>query len=150
MSDDDQLLDRLREVVAATDPPPSRLVDAAKAGFAWRTVDAELADLVADSITEPTAAVRAVEPPRLLTFSAGETVVVLEVIGVADARRVMGQILAPASATVEVRHAGGAVSVDADADGRFRASPVPAGPISVTCRFADTDRPTVVTSWVTI
>ncbi|TDE00107.1 carboxypeptidase regulatory-like domain-containing protein [Jiangella asiatica] len=150
MPDDEQLLDRLREVLEATDPPPPALVDAAKASLAWRTVDAELAELVADSTTELAAAVRAADPPRLLTFTAGETIVVLEVVGDADARRVMGQILAPAPAAVEVRHAAGALSVDADADGRFRAAAVPAGPISVTCRFPDGARPTVVTSWVTI
>lgn len=151
MADDDRLVEQLREVIEATDPPPRRLVDAAKASLVWRTVDAELAELIADSSTEPAAAVRsATEAPRLLTFTAGDTVVVLEVTREAGAHRVMGQIVAPAPATVEVRHAEGVVTVTTDADGRFRASPVAPGPISVSCRFDDDARPPLVTSWVSI
>lgn len=150
MADDDRLVDRLREVIEATDPPPARLVEVAKASLVWRTVDAELADLVTDSSTEPVAIRSAGEAPRLLTFSAGDTVVVLEVTREAGAHRVMGQIVAPGAATVEVRHSDGVVSVTTDPDGRFRAAPVPGGPISVSCRFDDGDRPAVVTSWVSI
>lgn len=157
MADDDRLVDRLREVIEATDPPPARLVEMARASLAWRTIDAELADLISDSSTEPAAAVRSAgEAPRLLTFTAGDTIVVLEVTreagegGAAGAHRVMGQIVAPGAATVEVRHSDGVLSVTTDADGRFRAAPVPGGPISVSCRFDDGDRPAVVTSWVSI
>ncbi|MBB5790940.1 carboxypeptidase-like regulatory domain-containing protein [Jiangella mangrovi] len=157
MVDDDRLVDRLREVIEATDPPPQRLIEVAKASFAWRTVDAELAELISDSSTEPALAVRSAgEAPRLLTFTAGETVVVLEVTreggaaGAAGEHRLMGQIVAPGAATVEVRHSDGVVSVTTDADGRFRAAPVPGGPISVSCRFDDSERPAVVTSWVSI
>ena len=151
MADDDQLVDRLREVIEATDPPPRRLVDVAKASLAWRTVDAELAELMSDSSVEPAAAIRSAgEAPRLLTFTAGDTIVVLEVTREAGAHRVMGQIVAPGAATVEVRHSDGVLSVSTDADGRFRAAPVPGGPISVSCRFDDGERPAVVTSWVSI
>ena len=151
MVDDDRLVDRLREVIEATDPPPQRLIDVAKASLAWRTVDAELAELMSDSSAEPALAVRSAgEAPRLLTFTAGDTVVVLEVTREAGAHRVMGQIVAPGAATVEVRHSDGVVSVTTDPDGRFRAAPVPGGPISVSCRFDDGVRPAVVTSWVSI
>lgn len=151
MADDDQLVDRLREVIEATDPPPRRLVDVAKASLAWRSVDAELAELMSDSSAEPAAAIRSAgEAPRLLTFTAGDTIVVLEVTREAGAHRVMGQIVAPGAATVEVRHSDGVLSVTTDADGRFRAAPVPGGPISVSCRFDDGERPAVVTSWVSI
>lgn len=151
MADDDQLVARLREVIEVTDPPPQRLIEVAKASLAWRSVDAELAELVSDSSAEAAAAVRSAgEAPRLLTFTAGDTVVVLEVTREAGAHRVMGQIVAAGTATVEVRHSDGVVAVTTDADGRFRAAPVPGGPISVTCRFDDGDRPAVVTSWVSI
>lgn len=151
MADDDHLVDQLREVIEATDPPPRRLVDIAKASLVWRTADADLAELVGDSSAEPAAAVRSgAEAPRLLTFTSGDTVVVLEVTREAGAHRVMGQIVAPAPATVEVRHVDGVVTVTTDADGRFRAAPVAPGPISVSCRFEDDARPAVVTSWVSI
>lgn len=147
---DDHVVDQLREVFEAVDAPPPQLVDAAKASIAWRTVDAELAELVSDSSTEPAAAVRATEPTRLLTFSSGDTLIVIEVANERRTRRVIGQVVAPSVATIEVRHADGVVSVSTDADGRFRASPVAAGPISVCCRFDDPHRASVVTSWVSI
>lgn len=150
MADDDQLVEQLREIIETTDPPPRRLVDIAKASLVWRTADAELAELIADSSTEPVAVRSATEAPRLLTFTSGDTVVVLEVTREAGAHRVMGQIVAPAPATVEVRHADGVLTVATDADGRFRAAPVAPGPISVSCRFEDDARPAVVTSWVSI
>ncbi|MGH8823300.1 MAG: hypothetical protein ACRDVN_02335 [Jiangellaceae bacterium] len=149
---DRELLALLRGVLEETDPVPAPLVEAAKAGFTWRTVDAELAELTADSVLDG-AAVRAAEAPRLLTFTAGVLSVVVEVATSSRlgdvARRLMGQIVGPHPDEVEVHHADGSMTVRADPYGRFRAAPVPPGPISFTIRFAATRRQ-VVTSWVTI
>lgn len=153
MADDDlpdPLLATLREALDATDPPPRPLVDAAKASLAWRTVDSELAELVADSSTDPAVAVRAAEPPRVLTFAVGDTLVVVEVTREPDARHLIGQLVAPSEAAIEVRHAGGVLEVESDADGRFRAGPLAVGPMSLRCRFADAARAAVVTSWVSV
>ncbi len=147
---DDVLHERLRAMLDRTEAPPAHLVDAAKQSLVWRTVDAELAELVADSAGDPAAALRAHDAPHLLTFAAGDTVVVLEVGHDDQLRRVIGQIISPAAAHVEVRHSGGVISADADADGRFRASAVPPGPISVSCRFDEPGRAPIVTSWVAI
>ncbi|PSL03712.1 hypothetical protein CLV30_107193 [Haloactinopolyspora alba] len=144
------LEDRLRTVLEVTEAPPPHLVEAAKALLSWRDPDAQLAELVADSTAEPAAAVRAAEPPQLLTFASGDTTVVLEIGHERRSRRLIGQIIAPAAATVEVRHPGGVVTVDADGDGRFRAAPVSPGPLSVSCRFDDPQRAPIVTSWVTV
>jgi hypothetical protein len=149
---DRELLALLRDVLEETDPVPSPLVDAAQAGFTWRTVDAELAELTADSVLEG-AAVRSTEAPRLLTFTAGAVSLVVEVAGptrVGDvARRLIGQIVGPRPEEVEVRHADGSLTVPTDDYGRFRAAPVPPGPISLALRFAGKRRP-LVTSWVPV
>lgn len=138
----------LRGVLTELDAPPPAFVESAKAALTWLTVDAELAQLASDSRTEP-AGVRSHAPPRVLTFSCGDTTLVVEVADERRARRVIGQIVAPAAATVEVRHAEGTTSVRSDEHGRFRAAPIPSGPLSITCRFDDPTRAAVVTSWVT-
>jgi hypothetical protein len=149
---DRELLMLLREVLEETDPVPGPLVEAAQAGFTWRTVDAELAELTADSILDG-AAVRAADAPRLVTFTAGSISLVIEIAVPARAgevaRRLIGQIIGAPPAEVEVRHADGSLTVQTDDYGRFRAAPVPPGPISLALRFAGR-RPPLVTSWVTV
>ncbi|HSK26532.1 MAG TPA: hypothetical protein VK894_06440 [Jiangellales bacterium] len=144
-----RLLDALRAGLAEADPVPEVLVEAAKASFTWRTVDAELAELVADTALEARA-VRGQGGPRLLTFAAGPTTLVVEVDASGAGRRLLGQIVRPRRAEVEVRHAGGTVSVAADDLGRFRVDTVPAGPLSLSCRFPEAGEQPVVTSWVTV
>ena len=150
---DRELLMILRDMIEETDPVPAALVEAARASFTWRTVDTELAELTSDSALDA-AAVRSTRAPRLLTFTAGETTLVVEVAPLAagqDAeRRLLGQLVAPRPAQVEVRHGTGSFTVSADELGRFRAEPVPAGPISLACRFAAAGEPTIVTSWVSV
>jgi len=148
-----ELLALLRDMLEEIDPVPATLLDVARASFTWRTVDAELAELTADSILDG-AAVRSTRTPRLLTFTAGATTLVVEVAtpypSPATGRRLLGQIVAPRAAELEVRHADGSLTVAADEFGRFRAERVPPGPISLACRFADPAEREVVTSWVTV
>jgi hypothetical protein len=150
---DRELLAHVRDMFDETDPVPEFLVDAARATFTWRTIDAELAELTGDSLLE-SAAVRSSRAPRLLTFTAEATTLVVEVAehirGAGLGRRLLGQILSPRSAEVEVRHSEGSLSVTADEFGRFRAEAVPPGPISLACRFGGALKPQLVTSWVTI
>ena len=46
---DEQLLSDVGAAIAAADEVPASVIEAAKASFTWRTVDAELAELVFDS-----------------------------------------------------------------------------------------------------
>jgi GNAT superfamily N-acetyltransferase len=150
---DHELLAQIREMLDETDPVPEFLLEAARETYTWRTIDAELAELTGDSLLEG-ASVRASRAPRLLTFTAETATVVLEVAehvrGAWLGRRLLGQILSPRSAVVEVRHAEGTLSITADEFGRFRAEAVPPGPISLACRFGGALQPQLVTSWVTI
>jgi hypothetical protein len=148
-----ELLAQIREVLDETDPVPQFLLEAARETYTWRTIDAELAELTGDSLLEG-AAVRSSRAPRLLTFTAEAATLVVEVAehvrGASLGRRLLGQILSPRPADIEVRHAQGTFSVMADEYGRFRAEAVPTGPISLACRFGGAVKPQLVTSWVTI
>jgi hypothetical protein len=142
------LLADIRDVFTEIDPVPPEVVAAAKASYTWRTIDAELAELVDDSALAPTAGIRGQGGPRLLTFEAPTVTVVVEVTDVGGTRRMLGQLVQPQQAEVEVRHADGSVPVPADELGRFSVDTIPAGPVSLSCRIASGQA--VVTSWVTI
>ena len=144
------LLAEIRGSAEAFDPVPKTVIAAAKASLTWRSIDAELAQLIEDSALAPMAGVRSAEGPRLLTFESAETTLVLEVLPTGPTRRVLGQLLAAPRARVEVRHARGADEVEADELGRFRVEEVPAGPLSLACTLAEPATRSVVTSWVTI
>lgn len=148
--DDAGLEAALRSALEELDAPPEALMTAARASLTWLDIDVELATLVSDTAMDELVGVRAFTPPRLLTFTSGDTTLVLEIAEERRVRRVLGQIVAPTAASVEVRHAGGSIEVTADTHGRFRATSVPDGPLSIACHFDDPSRDPLVTSWVTI
>ena len=65
---DDRLLAELAAALDAADPVPARVLDAAKESFTWRTIDAELAELVFDSAEQQLAGVRGIDGTRQVTF----------------------------------------------------------------------------------
>lgn len=151
-SRDEGLIVELQTALATIDPVPADVIAAAKASFSWRSVDDELAELIADSATAPLAGARSVSDPeesRLLTFEGPGLTVEIEVTAQGDMRRLVGQLIPPRRAEVEVRWSGGAVTSEADEIGLFAAGSVPAGPVSIVCRPPDAERQ-VVTSWVTV
>lgn len=136
-SDDDLLLEELRRVFAAIDPVPESVQLAARAAIEWRTIDAELASLVSDSITEePVLAVRGGGEPRLLTFEAPGLTIELEAEPLGDdTLRFVGQLVPPQPAQIAVRHGDDLIATRADERGRFVAGGVEPGPISLRCRL---------------
>ena len=68
-STDDELLAELREAVAEADLVTDRQREAARAAFTWRTVDAELAELLHDSALEAAGVRGADDAPRTLSFA---------------------------------------------------------------------------------
>ena len=136
----DQLEQDLRVAAALVDPVPSRLVEGAITAYAWRTVDADLAELVFDSLSESAVAVvRGGDQPRLVTFRVGDLTVELELSG----DRLVGRV-EPAFSSVVVQQGARRVTVPADALGRF-ASDVVRGPLRLHIR---TGQRTVVTDWI--
>lgn len=138
------LLNRIGEVYDEIDPTPPEVYAAARAAFAWRDAEAIIAALVEDSSLQPLAGIRSAAAPRLLTFEADALAVEVEVAVDAERRRLVGQLVPPSAATLEVRHSDGVTTVTADDLGRFTVE-VPGGPVSIACRLPG--GAVVATSW---
>lgn len=149
----DALLGELQGLLARVDPMPPQLLDQARRSFCWRTIDADLAELSFDSLTDRDSvlAVRSgadVAPePRMLGFGAvvhGEDLSI-EVEVSSDAGLV-GQIFPAGAAVVEVQEGGGgSTEVPIDELGRFFIEPVPSGPVRLRVEHAGR---VVQTAWV--
>lgn len=148
---DADLTAALRRLLAQRDGPPPSVWRAAEAAWSWRTVDAELAELVHDSVVHA-GDVRGADggDTRTVAFEVDDRGVELEIDTHGDRRRLVGQLLPPARGHVEI-HAGGgeqSVTVDVDDRGRFQADDLPHGPMQLVCR--PDDGAPVTTTWVNI
>ena len=142
---------RLRSVTDEADPPPELVLEAGRAAFAMRAIDAELAELVADSAYDDAELVTraVVSDVRMLSFECGDVSVELDVETDPWSRslRVHGIAVGAVGDVVVVRTAS-RTSVPLDADGRFDAGDVEPGPLRLELATADGRR--VTTSWVTV
>ena len=143
--DDEALLLRLGAVAREIDHVPDLVLDAGRAAFGLRRLDAELAELVADSLLD-TAGVRG-GSDRLLSFEVGDTALELQVSPRGEGAHVLGQVVgAPLDgARLVAETATGEREVALDATGTFRAD-LDAGRF----RFHPTTpgRAPVTTAWV--
>jgi len=137
--EDEALLVELRSAAARVEPVPDEVMLAARSAFAYRSLDAELARLTADSVTDDArlALVRSVGTPTLLTFDAPGLTVELEVLIDGRRRRLFGQLVPAQPGRIEVRHRAGRTQVGADEVGRFTVEDLPPGPVSLRCQSAD-------------
>jgi hypothetical protein len=150
---DDELAEELRQSAAQLDPVPPELLQTAADAFSWRDIDSELAEMVFDSLLDSDEAtlVRSSMDRRLVSFKTPELSIDVEVTSTGSGRDVMGQIVPPQRATVQVRHREGMATTDADELGRFRCGPLRAGPMSLRLiPAAGGPQPAVVTDWVSI
>ena len=145
---DDELLTALRTAVRAREAVPAGWIEMARAAYAWRTIDAELAELTRDSAAGlgASAPVRSEAAGiRSLTFSSAHLTIEVEVTDEA----LFGQILPPREGTVEVQtRTGPAGTARVDVTGCFCVEPVPAGRFRLHCRT--TDHIDAATVWVTL
>jgi hypothetical protein len=150
--EDEALLEELRGAARRFDPPPPPVLEAARASLTWRTVDAELAALRFDSVVDQAlATVRSAEGPRLLTFAAPGLDIEVEVSPIGPRRQLVGQLVPAQAARIDVRHAGGVTTVQADQLGRFGVEAISAGPVSLRCHLAtEPPTPPVVTEWISL
>ncbi|HEX2806839.1 MAG TPA: hypothetical protein VHN80_11785 [Kineosporiaceae bacterium] len=156
-ADDGSLLEELRDALAQVPQPPAHVVSAARAAFAYRDPDADLAVLTWDSEVDAGFAVSSCGSgllrPRSMTFEREGLLVELELeieVGVpVRCYRLTGQLAPPQSATVQLlveRH--DPVSLRADGQSRFTAVAVPAGLFRL--RVLREGERSVLTSWMRV
>lgn len=133
MSDqpDEDLLQELRLMMCRVDPVPASVVLAARSAIMWRSIDAELAELTADSLVadQRLVGVRAHDVPTMLTFEVGGQVLEVEVMSTGRGRRLVGQLVPAAPGQVVVHHGETDVTVQADEVGRFSVDGIVPGPV---------------------
>jgi hypothetical protein len=146
---DDELEQRLRSLAGEADAPPAFVLEAARAALSMRDLDAELAELVADSaVDDPTVLTRAVTADvRMLSFECGDVAVELDVETDPLSRlvRLSGLAVGAVGAMTLVR-AEERVTLDLADDGRFVLDSVAPGPLRL--EFTTPDGRRVTTSWV--
>jgi hypothetical protein len=145
--DDEQLMSELREALRAREAVPDWFIETGKSAYAWHNIDAELAQLTYDSLSDTAAAAvtrSEAASIRALTFTSAHLSIELEV----TARSLLGQIIPPRGGTIEVHTRGGVTSLPADEIGCFSVAPIPDGPFRLRCRT--TDGTDVLTGWITL
>ncbi len=153
---DTDLLRELGSLIARIDPPPPVVTEFAKAALDWRRLDAELAELLADSALETAseALTRSGEAGvRWVTFRTAALAIDVEVEADDDARTLRGQIAPPPDAArVEVQGADGTVLATADVDslGRFRIELEAAGRLRLRILSEGAEPAVIETSWLTL
>ena len=142
--DDDLLARELGSLLRRSNPMPDSILAAARGAFAWRTVDAELAVLRADSVLEAAVGVRG-GADRQLTFESANVSVEVDVLD--GGRRIVGQVVPPQAGSVDLEGPHTRSTAQADSYGQF-ALDVWNGPARL--RFSGADGRSVVTDWVTL
>ena len=147
---DEALIEQLRSTLHA-DAVPQTVIEAAKTALSWRRVDAELAELLSDSALDAEPALARGEAlVRSVTFSAGKTIVELEIHADREGRTLLGQLSPAATWTVDVQHAdrSAAAPVRSDLLGRFRIALEHGGTIRL--RLSGADDAVIETAWIPI
>jgi hypothetical protein len=135
-------LAELRALFARVDPVPERLDEAARGAYTWRTIDAELAELMRDSAEvadESELALRsAAVGPRMLSFETPRVAIEAEVTETGPrSRRLVGQIIPPLAAAITLEQGGVRLETAADELGRFSFDGLGAGPARLRAALPD-------------
>jgi hypothetical protein len=125
----------------------------ARAALTWRTIDAELAELMRDSAELDAGALAlrgAATGPRLLSFESPRLAIEAEVTVTGPRRRrLAGQILPPLPVTVTLEQGGVRLTAEADELGRFAFDRLGAGPARLRAALPDGGME-VATPWTSI
>ncbi|WP_238413087.1 hypothetical protein [Saccharothrix deserti] len=149
---DEVLLRELRAALAEEHDVPEHILQAARAAYTWRTVDAELIALTSyDSVLDTELAVRAraATTARQLVFDAEGVSVQVEVTEAGVAGQVLPARPGRVLLVTATRPGKEAESEEAELDemGMFLLGPPPSGPVRFRCEI---DGTTVVTDWVNV
>ncbi|MFJ3897851.1 MULTISPECIES: hypothetical protein [unclassified Streptomyces] len=142
--DDSLLEEELRQAAAILDPVPADLRQLAMDAYALYDMDARLAELTFDSLIDAIPVRGAMDVPRMLTFTAGDLSIDVEV----TSEGLMGQVMPPQPAGIEVLNGPQALrptTLTADALGRFTSDAPPTGPFALRLRAGGE---VVVTEWL--
>jgi hypothetical protein len=143
--DDHEIMEILREALSpgpsGDEDPPDRVLESAYSAGSWVLLDAQLAELVAD--TPAAMGVRApLANPHQMTYRLHDLTVECEL----DADALLGEVTPAQVLRLELFQPDGTYRpVDLDADGRFLVRPRPRGPVAIRCTRAG--GPAIVTPW---
>lgn len=144
---DEQLLGILARALDVADAVPEHALAAAREILSPSGFEAELAELVFDSATDRLTGVRSAETARQVTFRAPG--VEIEIMVMAEGgRRLIGQLVPPQTATVELHFEGLVRETGTDNLGRFQFSDVPTGSIQLAIATEGGGR--IITEWMVI
>jgi hypothetical protein len=144
---EDELLARLSRAIDAVDPVPDHVLDAARGSYAWFGVDDELATLTFDSSSgELVGARSSATSDRLLTFTSPGVEIELSVTGNGE-RRLIGQFVPPAEASIVLETTDTIRETTADHLGRFGFADVAGGLLRLTIESGATR---VKTEWIVV
>lgn len=146
--DDEALLAALQQALRARRAVPPEFIDAGQNAFAWRNIDAELAQLTYDSTRDsddaPSMRSEAASI-RALTFTSAQLTIELEV----TRDSLVGQIVPAQVAMIKVQTLTGAeTALPADEIGCFSIQPIPPVPFRLQCRTAAGID--ILTGWITL
>jgi len=153
-SSDERLLEELRALGREVDPVPPHVESYAKAALGWRRIDAELAELLADSALdrESLSHTRSgLARARSVTFRSGDLELDLEISEHDEGLVLLGQLAPAEEADVEVQRDDGSIAAATASDelGRFRLELTVGGRVRLLVRRAP-PAPPIETSWVGI
>jgi hypothetical protein len=143
-------LDRLGSLVIGSDQVALDSPDHPECSAGLRSIDDEPADLVYDSVIDGGVVVgvrSGASCARQLTFESRDLVLEMEVSGNGH---LVGQLVPPQPAMVELRHRGGTTPVMTDDLGCFHFISTPEGPVSFRCLPTESALDPVATSWITL
>jgi hypothetical protein len=147
MTNDDELIERLRRIAEEIDAPPELVAETARAAFLTRRLDEELAELLRDSDHTTSQLVRGeAGGPRVLSFETATVSLELQIEEAAGRITLSGVVSGSSGeATIETTTAEPRTS-QIDESGWFRVEDLPTGALRVHITAADGGA--VTTSWI--
>ncbi|TDD79534.1 hypothetical protein [Actinomadura rubrisoli] len=144
--DDEQLFAALKEAVREAERVPSAFVQAGRAAYCWRGIDAELAELTFDSAAgaDRRPALTRAEPASLrnLTWASSEMTLEVEI----DEGTLLGQVVPPRPGEVDLYVSTDLVATrPVDEVGVFVIRPVPGAPFRLHYRSG---AGSILTTWI--
>ncbi len=151
----DPLLDELRALFAHSDPVPPLVTETAKASLGWRRLDADLAELLADSLdVESYAGVRGGARLRSISFAADALTIDIEIRGDGAQQTLLGALSPPTETTVEIQTASDPhpAKLRSDQLGRFRTTVAVGSSIRLRVATGDPGQASnwIETSWISV